>query len=102
MLVEYACRAYLCISVHVKPAKYGIKIWTLCDSGSSYAMKAQVYTGKCPGEAPEKNQGMRVVLDLTHELRGQNVTCDNFFTSKKLGEMLLKRKLTMLGTVRKN
>lgn len=85
-----------------KPAKYGIKIWTLCDSASSYALTVQLYTGKTPGEAPEKNQGMRVVLDLTRELRGQNVTCDNFFTSYKLGQMLLKRNLTMLGTVRKN
>lgn len=45
---------------------------------------------------------MRVVLDLTKELTGQNVTCDNFFTSYKLGQMLLKRNLTRFGTVRKN
>lgn len=85
-----------------KPAKYGLKVWTLCDSASSYALKVQVYTGKVAGAAPEKQQGMRVVMDLTYELTGQNVTCDNFFTSYKLGQMLLKRKLTMLGTVRKN
>lgn len=85
-----------------KPTKYGIKVWTVCDSSSSYVLKAQVYTGKAPGAEREKNQGMRVVLDLTHGLRGQNVTCDNFFTSYQLGQMLLKRNLTMLGTVRKN
>jgi hypothetical protein len=54
-----------------KPVKYGIKIWTLCDSASSYCLKAQVYTGKPPGGTREKNQGMRVVMDLTQELRGQ-------------------------------
>ncbi|KAM3936782.1 LOW QUALITY PROTEIN: piggyBac transposable element-derived protein 4-like [Leptodactylus fuscus] len=85
-----------------KPAKYGIKIWTLCDSKSSYALNVQVYTGKAPDERPEKNQGMRVVLDLTHGLKGQNVTCDNFFTSYQLGQMLKKKQLTMLGTMRKN
>ncbi|KAM3924560.1 piggyBac transposable element-derived protein 4-like [Leptodactylus fuscus] len=71
-----------------KPAKYGIKIWTLCDSKSSYALNVQVYTGKAPDERPEKNQGMRVVLDLTHGLKGQNVTCDNFFTSYQLDIIL--------------
>lgn len=45
---------------------------------------------------------MRVVLDLTQDLQGRNVTCDNFFTTHQLGCELLKRKLTMVGTVRKN
>lgn len=85
-----------------KPAKYGIKIWTLCDSITSYVLKAQIYTGKEPGGKPEKNQGMRVVSDLTYEYRGHNVTCDNFFTSYNLGQLLLKRNITMLGTIRKN
>ena len=78
-----------------KPAKYGIKIWAACDAQSSYAWNMQVYTGKSPGEAPEKNQGMRVVLDMAEGLNGHNITCDNFFTSYALGEELLKREVTM-------
>lgn len=74
-----------------KPAKYGIKIWILCDTKTSYALKLQVYTGKEAGAQPEKNQGMRVVSDLCVELRGHNVTCDNFFTSYNLGQLLLKK-----------
>ncbi|KAJ8406096.1 hypothetical protein AAFF_G00309840 [Aldrovandia affinis] len=85
-----------------KPGKYGIKIWVVCDAQSSYAWNLQVYTGKPPGGAPEKNQGMRVVLDMTQGLRSHNITCDNFFASYSLGQELLKRKLTMVGTVRKN
>ncbi|XP_064841881.1 piggyBac transposable element-derived protein 4-like [Oncorhynchus masou masou] len=85
-----------------KPAKYGIKSWVACDTKSSYAWKMQVYTGKAAGGGPEKNQGMRVVLDLTTGLSGRNVTCDNFFTSYDLGQWLLERNLTMVGTVRKN
>lgn len=85
-----------------KPSKYGIKIWTLCDSKTSYVIKAQIYTGKDPGSKPEKNQGMRVVSDLTYELRGHNITCDNFFTSYNLRQLLLNRNSTMLGTMRKN
>ncbi|XP_014912949.1 piggyBac transposable element-derived protein 4-like [Poecilia latipinna] len=83
-----------------KPAKYGIKSWVA--SESSYAWKMQIYTGKSTSGCPEKNQGMRVVLDVTEGLRGHNVTCDNFFTSYELGQQLLKRKITMIGTVRKN
>ncbi|KAJ8393021.1 hypothetical protein AAFF_G00069250 [Aldrovandia affinis] len=45
---------------------------------------------------------MWVVLDMTQGLRGHNITCDNFFTSYDLGQELLKKKLTMVGTVRKN
>ncbi|XP_060766902.1 piggyBac transposable element-derived protein 4-like [Neoarius graeffei] len=85
-----------------KPARYGIKLWVACDAKSSYAWKMQVYTGKPTSGGPEKNQGMRVVLDMTEGLRGHNVTCDNFFTSYELGQQLLKRKITMVGTVRKN
>ncbi len=43
-----------------------------------------------------------MLLDMAEGLNGHNVTCDNFFTSYALGEVLLKRKLTMLGTERKN
>ncbi|XP_070964753.1 piggyBac transposable element-derived protein 4-like [Oncorhynchus clarkii lewisi] len=53
-----------------KPAKYGIKIWVACDAQSSYAWKMQVYTGKLSNGGPEKNHGMRVVLDVTDGLRG--------------------------------
>ena len=85
-----------------KPAKYGIKIWVACDAKSSYAWKMPVYTGKPTSGGPEKNQGMRVVLDVTDGLRGHNVTCDNFLNSYELSQQLLKRKITMVGTVRKN
>lgn len=86
-----------------KPAKYGIKFWVLCDSESTYVWNVQPYIGKEAGAAPERKQGLRVVLDLcTTQLKGRNVTFDNFFTSYELGQMLLKRNMTMIGTIRKN
>nr|XP_020457618.1 piggyBac transposable element-derived protein 4-like [Monopterus albus] len=85
-----------------KPSRYGIKIWAACDAATSYAWNLQVYTGKPEGGVPERNHAMRVVLDLCEKLKGHNITCDNFFTSYKLGQELLKRKLTMVGTIRKN
>ncbi|XP_034041956.1 piggyBac transposable element-derived protein 4-like [Thalassophryne amazonica] len=56
---------------------YGIKIWVACDAKSSYAWDMRVYTGKLPSGAPEKNQGIRVVVDLTVRLREHNISCDN-------------------------
>ncbi|KAL3988450.1 calpain-15 [Sarotherodon galilaeus] len=80
-----------------KPAKYGIKIWAACDAKSSYAWNMQVYTGKLPGGASEKNQGMRVVLQMSEGLQGHNITCDNFFTSYWLGPELPSETLKMQG-----
>ncbi|XP_027874871.1 piggyBac transposable element-derived protein 4-like [Xiphophorus couchianus] len=101
-LVEFRGRCSFRQYMPSKPAKYGIKIWAACDAKTSYVLNMQVYTGKPAGGAPEKNQGTRVVLDMSNGLRGHNITCDNFFTSYNLGQELLKRKLTMVGTVRKN
>lgn len=53
-----------------KPAKYGLKVWALCDVKMSYAWKVQVYTGKAAGKQAEVNQGMRVVLEMTDGLQG--------------------------------
>ena len=61
-----------------KPGKYGIKIWAACDAKTSYAYNMQVYTGKPIDGQPERNQGMRVVLQMAEGLRGHTVTCDNF------------------------
>ncbi|KRZ72739.1 PiggyBac transposable element-derived protein 4 [Trichinella papuae] len=52
-----------------KPAKYGIKFWVACCSKSSYAWNMQSYTGKPSSGTHEKNQGMRVVLDMTKGLK---------------------------------
>ena len=84
-----------------KPGKYGLKIWALCEVKTSYALMLQVYTGKSATIQREKNQGMRVVLELTNDLEGHTVTTDNFFTSFPLAEELHKR-MALVGTLRKN
>ncbi|XP_047460931.1 piggyBac transposable element-derived protein 4-like [Mugil cephalus] len=101
-LVSFRGRCSFKVYMPSKPGKYGIKIWAACDARSSYAWNMQVYMGKHNTGKAEKKQGMRVVLDMTTGLQGHNITCDNFFTSYALGQELLKRKLTMVGTVRKN
>ncbi|XP_060749317.1 piggyBac transposable element-derived protein 4-like [Tachysurus vachellii] len=39
---------------------------------------------------------------MTQGLEGHIITCNNFFTSYVLGQRLLKRKMAMVGTIRKN
>ena len=85
-----------------KPVKYGIKFWLLVCSKTCYVWKIQPYLGKAPGAEPEKNQGERIVLDLVEGLKGHNVTADNFFTSYDLGQKLLQKNITLVGTMRKN
>lgn len=87
-----------------KPGKYGIKLWMLADSETSYVYHLQVYTGRQAGQNREQNQGERVVLELTHDLKGsgRNVTADNFFTTLSLAQKLQQQKMTLLGTIRKH
>lgn len=87
-----------------KPAKYGLKLWVLCDSTTSYVMNIQAYTGRQKGQPPEKNQGERVVHDLVEVVKGtgRNITTDNFFTSVPLARQLITKKLSLVGTLRKN
>ena len=87
-----------------KPGKYGIKFWVICDSTTSYVWNMQIYSGKNPKQGREANQGERVVLQMTEQIAGsgRNITADNFFTSLSLARKLKQRKLTYVGTIRKN
>ena len=101
-LVPFRGHAPFRVYMKSKPAKYGIKIWILADSTTSYCKNLQVYLGKKDGK-PEREQGKRVVLDLVSILGpGYGVTTDNFFTSLDLAEELIERNLTLCGTLRKN
>ena len=64
----------------------------------------QVYIRKDAGLARETNQGTRVVFDFAEDINNscQNITCDNFFTNLSLARKLLQKKLTLIGTMRKN
>ncbi|KAH3797952.1 piggyBac transposable element-derived protein 4-like [Dreissena polymorpha] len=87
----------------LKPARYGVKVWVRADPVNGYVNDFQVYTGKDANTA-EVGLATRVVLDLSHELRGKwhIVNVDNFFTSPKLFDELLKQETYARGTVRSN
>ena len=87
-----------------KPIKRGIKIWECADSSNGFVSEYQVYTGKQQDGTPEENLGYRVVHDLTRNFTGKNhdVFFDNYFSSVKLSEDLLKDAIYSCGTVRAN
>lgn len=89
-----------------KPARYGIKVFALVDVKSGYTFNLEAYVGTQP-EGPYKfnNSGEEIVLRLVEPVAytNRNITADNWFTSVKLVKKLLDdKKLTYVGTVRKN
>ena len=87
-----------------KPINRCIKMWECADSSNGFVSEYQVYTGKQQDGTPEENLGYRVVHDLTRNFTGKNhdVFFDNYFSSVKLSEDLLKDAIYSCGTVRAN
>ncbi|XP_046397016.1 piggyBac transposable element-derived protein 4-like [Ischnura elegans] len=88
-----------------KPAKYGIKIFALVDATVYYTQKMEVYLGIQPdGPFRVDNSPKEVVKRIVSPIlgTGRNITVDNWFMSVPLLEDLLLRKLTIVGTIRKN
>ena len=50
--------------IPLKPGKYEIKFWAICDSATSYALKMDIYKGK-DNEQRASNLDTRVVLQLS-------------------------------------
>lgn len=89
-----------------KPAKYGIKLFSLVDAITFYTKKLEIYVGQQP-EGPYRNDTSTkaLVKRMVEPISGtgRNVTMDNWFTSIPLAEELRKdHNLTVVGTVRKN
>lgn len=87
-----------------KPAKYGIKIFWLCDADSAYALDGLVYLGRQPGEPVATNLSANIVKTLAQTVQGsgRNITMDNYFTSRSVGLDLLRIKITVVGTMKHN
>ena len=86
------------------PDRYGLKFCLCVDANSYYVCNSFPYVGRQPGQDRQKRIGCNVVLDLLKPLydSNRNITVDNFFTSVLLAEELRKKKITIIGTLRKN
>ncbi|XP_035213239.1 uncharacterized protein LOC118187142 [Stegodyphus dumicola] len=88
-----------------KPAKYGIKIFALVDARVFYTWSMEIYAGKQPdGPFQVENGASEVVKRLIRPLynSGRNLTVDNWYMGFELSQDLLKKKITIVGTMRKN
>ena len=88
-----------------KPDKYGVKFWVLADVETKYVSNIDVYLG-----AQKKEQrfgaplAVSVVVNLCKRIKGKgnNIICDNFFTSLPVAKKLARDKLSIVETMRNN
>jgi hypothetical protein len=83
----------------MKPHKYGLKVFMLCDAQNGFCAKLEIYQGKrdTSDDAPgteDMTCGPHAVIRLVRHLRGsfRTVYCDRFYTT-----MLLVLHLLTLG-----
>jgi hypothetical protein len=85
-----------------KPDKYGMKLFLLCDCTSGYTFNGMPYVGR---EGNERHVGLaeHVLKTLQEPLFNfrVNIVTDNLFTNTTLAEDLLRKHITLLGTMRK-
>ncbi|GFT73445.1 piggyBac transposable element-derived protein 4 [Trichonephila clavipes] len=85
----------------LKRARFGIKMFMLCESHSGYVWSIIIYVGKGTDVSDENKEcsfSTQVVLTLSKPLlnKGYCLTMDNYYNSPELGEMLLKSKTDFL------
>ena len=104
-LVPFRGRCSFIQYIPSKPAKYGIKIFALCDAKTYFTGNLDVYCGKQPtGPHEVSNSHADIVERLISHLKGTccNLTTDNWYTSFTLAMSLLQGKITLVGTLKKN
>lgn len=87
-----------------KPAKYGVKIYALCDSKTYYTWNFELYCGvQRDGPYKTSNKPFDIVKRLVEPIKKthRNVTTDNYYTSYPLAQYLLQNGLTLIGTIKK-
>lgn len=104
-LIAFRGRCSFIQYIPSKPAKYGLKVFVLCDAKIFYVNNLEVYCGKQPeGKYNLPNTPTEIVLRLLENVKGsnRNLTCDNWYSSYPLAKELLHHKVTMTETLKKN
>lgn len=104
MLVPFRGKCRFRMYMPNKPAKYGLKILCLCDSRTFYLYNAFVYTGRDDTTDRTLSIPTQTVLKLITPIEGtnRNITCDNWFMSVELCNVLKAKSLTVVGTLKQN
>lgn len=105
MLVAFRGRCCFIQYMPKKPAKYGVKIFILCDSKTYFVGNIEVYCGLHPeGPYLKSNATKDLTLRLLDHITGskRTLTCDNWFVSYELAQSLLEQKIALVGTLKKN
>ncbi|XP_015776889.1 PREDICTED: piggyBac transposable element-derived protein 4-like [Acropora digitifera] len=86
-----------------KPARFGLKLFTLADADNGYVLSYKVYTGK-DNAAVACGLAKRVVLELAEPFfnKGYNIFMENYYTSVDLFEDLYTHGMQACGTCRTN
>lgn len=111
-LLLYKGRLHFKQFIRIKRARFGIKIFFLCDV-KGYVLSASIYYGKDnavtangePGcEQLSKTELIVVYLFSRRSLldQGFRVSMDNWYCSTRLADYLLRRQTGMRGTIREN
>lgn len=82
-----------------KPAKYGIKIFWLCDAKNGFALESYLYSGKDEGRTLGLAEHIVMKLISFYSFTWRNIYMDRFFTNHSLCKTLLNNGLTMTGTI---
>ncbi|CAL1272717.1 unnamed protein product [Larinioides sclopetarius] len=90
-----------------KRARFGLKLFQLCESESGYIWNSCIYTVKGTVFHEDYNHfgvSTKSVMTLLHDLKGKGycLTTDNYYTSPELAELLINSKTDICGTLRQN
>jgi len=92
--------------IPLKCARFGLKLYELCESGSGYVWKALVHTGPAMAlkDSADSLKSSRIVITLVHDLLGKGycVFVDNWYTPPLLFRELHSQLTDAVGTVRLN
>jgi len=100
------------LTTQKKPTKWGIRVYVLTDSATSYVCTFIPYHGKITTESlikPDLPFTSRIVLQLFHNIRqtwpdisGYHIFADRFYTSPTLASELSKVRCHLTGTIMNN